>query len=216
MALTKAEIPRKEFINEKLSLSRINFDLESFGKYLKITDSFINDRLKKDLEDHDKYDSETQELLYDPLDIYIKRNNLQFYYSSIIISVYSYLEQTLLEICQVAEVDRVIKIEDISGKGVLKFKKYIEKVVGINFDNLNDEWNEITKINQLRNHFVHTSNSVLSKKESNNRINTIKEIKHLKITEFEEHYLIEFESSDVILFFIASVKKFIRGILIVD
>ena len=75
---------------------------------------------------------------------------------------------------------------------------------------MNYEWNEITKLNQLRNLFVHSSNSILKKSESKKRINTLKNIKQLKVTEKSDYYILEFESDELIRHFIEIIRVFLN------
>ena len=127
--------------------------------------------------------------------------------------MYSFFEQSLLRLAQIPEKDEKIKIDDISGNGIVStIKKYLEKVIEIDFQEINSEWNEITKLNHLRNLFVHSSNSILNKSESNKRINTLKDIKQLKITEKSDYYILEFEDDKLIRHYIEIIRVFLNKI----
>ncbi|WP_028889405.1 hypothetical protein [Tenacibaculum ovolyticum] len=206
--------PRDEFNNSDFSFQRFEFDIESFKEYLKITNSSIDEKLKSYIKEYEVIDDyEIASSLYDNEEMYIKTNTLQLYYSSIIISLYSFLEQTMLELCSITEKKKNLKIEDISGKGIFKFKTYLEKVINIDFEPVNTEWKEICQYNHLRNLFVHNSNSFMKKSTSKRRINSIKEIKGLTfIDNTNNNILIEFENDITIRNFIRTINSFISKI----
>ncbi|WP_282039655.1 hypothetical protein [Saccharicrinis aurantiacus] len=201
-------VARKEFSSEDLHFGQFVFELDSFEEYLRITNLSVQNRLKSYL---DKYYElgELSNVIFDSGESYVIERTYQLYYSSIIISLYSFLEQSMLNLCEVSNKEKDLKIDDISGKGIFRLKKYLEKVVQIDFTEINDEWNEITKYNHLRNLFVHSSNSILNKTESKGRINSIKEIKHLKVVESDNYYSIYFENDAAIKNFIETIRVFL-------
>lgn len=77
--------------------------------------------------------------------------------ASALITIYNLLEHHLNDLCLYFEAKNIskIKLNDISGKGIEKSKKYLTKVVEINFDSLNTEWSFIKSLNLVRNHIVH-------------------------------------------------------------
>ncbi len=201
------------FLSENFHFVEIDFGLDSFMEYLKLTNALIDNNVKKYLSEYNNTEDEAKDHFFDYEDVYIKEKSLQLYYSSIVISLYSFLEQSLLRLAEIAEKDRKIKIDDISGNGIIfTVKKYLEKVIEIDFEEINDEWNEITKLNHLRNLFVHSSNSILRKSESKKRINTIIAIRQLKITEKSDYYILEFENDELIRHFIKIIRQFLKKI----
>jgi hypothetical protein len=182
-------------------------------EYLKLTNALIDNNTKKYLNDYKKTEDETKDYFFNYEEVYIKEKSLQLYYSSIVISLHSFLGQSLLSLVEIAEKDRKIKIDDISGNGIIfKAKMYLEKVIEIDFKKINNEWNEITKLNQLRNLFVHSSNSILRKSESKKKISAIKTIGQLKITEKIDYYILEFENDELIRHFIKIIRLFLNKI----
>ena len=199
------------FLSEDFHFAEIDFGLDSFVEYLELTNTLIDNNVKKHLSEYDNTSDEAKDYFFDPSDIYIKQKSLQLYYSSIVISLYSFFEQSLLKLAEIPEKDKKIKIDDISGNGIIfTIKKYLEKVIEIDFKEMNYEWNEITKLNKLRNLFVHSSNSILKKSESKKRINTLKNIKQLKVTEKSDYYILEFESDELIRHFIEIIRVFLN------
>ena len=62
--------------------------------------------LKKHLSEYDNTSDEAKDYFFDPSDIYIKQKSLQLYYSSIVISLYSFFEQSLLKLAEIPEKDK--------------------------------------------------------------------------------------------------------------
>jgi len=201
------------FITEDFHFAEIDFGLDAFIEYLELTNTLIDNNVKKYLAEYNNTPDQAKDFFFDSSEVYVKEKKLQLYYSSIVISLYSFFEQSLLRLAEIPEKGKKIKIDDISGNGIVfTIKKYLEKVVEIDFQEMNDEWNEITKLNHLRNQFVHSSNSILKKSESKKRINTLKEIKQLKITEKVDCYLLEFEDDKLIRHFIEIIRAFLNKI----
>jgi len=53
--------------------------------------------------------------------------------------------QTLLE----------ITYKDMAGKGIKRARQYLEKVFGVSFDSVKEQWDEINALAKLRNSIVH-------------------------------------------------------------
>jgi len=210
MGLGKAIRPI--FSSGDFHYSQIHFELDSFIEFLDLTNKQINDRVKKHLNEYYKYPEIDRELRFNPTEAYIKQKTLQLYYSSIIISIYSFLEQSLQGLCKVAEKKHLIKVDDISGNGIFQFRKYLEKVIEIDFTEMNDEWNEITKLNHFRNVLVHSSNHKLNKSESRRKTNSIKELKHIRLTEHAEYYKIEYNDDKLIRSLVKTIRSFLHKI----
>lgn len=208
-------IARKTFVSDDFHFAQFDFQLDSYREYLKITNLTIEENLKTYVEEYKEL-GEYADYYFDSAESFVKAECLQLYYSSIIISLYSFLEQSMLRLCMISEGNQTIKISDISGKGIFQFKTYLEKVLNIDFKPINDEWNEICKYNHLRNLFVHASNSLLVKSESKKRINSIKGIKTLKISEKDNYFIIEFENDYVITKFIKTINIFLIKLYYVD
>jgi len=208
-------IARKTFVSDDFHFAQFEFQLDSYREYLKITNLTIEKNLKTYVEKYKEL-GEYVDYYFDSAESFVKVECLQLYYSSIIISLYSFLEQSMLRLCMISEGSQTIKISDIAGKGIFQFKTYLEKVVKIDFKPINDEWNEIRKYNHLRNLFVHASNSVLDKSESKKRINSIREIKDLRISEKDNYFIIDFQNDYVITNFIKTINKFLIKLYYVD
>lgn len=76
---------------------------------------------------------------------------------SVLITLYSFLENSLLVLCNryKKELELKINLSDINGKGIGKYKKYLVKVVGLDLSEINAVWQHITNIQKIRNVIVH-------------------------------------------------------------
>ncbi len=99
--------------------------------------------------------------------------------SSLLITAYSFFESKLKKICEEIQQRENIKLKvtDINGRNYIeKARKYLEKVIGVNLKDLNNEWNEIIKFQRVRNLITH-NNSNAWKDKDNPIKNQSKEVK---------------------------------------
>jgi len=84
-----------------------------------------------------------------------------FRYSSLI-SIYSFLEISMHQLCRHLKRHKNIdiEIEDIKGNGINRYKIYISKACGISFPDTLNEWSEIIKLNKIRNCLVHCEGNI--------------------------------------------------------
>ena len=76
--------------------------------------------------------------------------------NSYFIGYYSLYEHLLYDICVQVKKDKDIstEISSVDGKGIFRFRKYLEDVCKIKLSDTS-EWNEINHINAIRNSLVH-------------------------------------------------------------
>lgn len=79
------------------------------------------------------------------------------YRKSTLVSIYSFLEFTMMNLCDLVQLfyNSSLGVKDLRGKGINQAKLYLEKVAKINFEELNAEWSELVTLNKVRNHIVH-------------------------------------------------------------
>lgn len=90
------------------------------------------------------------------------------YYESLILTIYSFTEKQLFFVCKKLEQGYDMKLEDVAGKGIFKYRKYLEKVAGIDFSEISNQWNVLLKFNTIRNHLVHSHSFRLFPASNNN------------------------------------------------
>lgn len=79
------------------------------------------------------------------------------YRKSTLISIYSFLECTMMDLCDLVQLSYYspLGVKDLRGKGINQARLYLEKVAKINFEELNAEWAELVTLNRIRNYIVH-------------------------------------------------------------
>lgn len=195
----------------------VDFQLQSFREYIRITEQTIENEIKDIIKYYDKFLKEASDLdieyIYDFEEHEIKIYTRQLYYHSLFISLYSFLERKLYQICQLSEKRQSLKVEDISGDGIYKYYKYIKKVLGINLEALNTEWTEITKFNKLRNRIVHFPSQTVNKNENNKALITIlQSIENLHIIDKGEFLEFEIIDKELLIRFCQTISKFLHEI----
>ncbi len=108
--------------------------------------------------------------------------------STVFVSSYAFLEGFLDEIAAhlQSKYRYTLKLKDLNGKGVLRSKKYMLKVIGISdFFGTSQEWQRIQEYAQLRHGIVHASGRVL---DDNKRKNILK---YLSLVQFSDNFHIK-------------------------
>ena len=137
----------KEFVNE------VSSDLE---KKVKKVDADYKALSESDPE------SEYLDLLIDDYKKYQEMHST-FLYNPMLLSIYGYFENWLKKICDYDHRKGFSKItvSDLAGANYIeKSRTYLEKVAGISFDNLEDDWSRIKRIQNYRNMITHNSSNV--------------------------------------------------------
>lgn len=100
--------------------------------------------------------------------------------ASTILTLYSFFESTLYFYCKILG-DRFLESGHALPKGgILKYRLWLEKNVGVNFGPAKDSWEEINNIRQLRNLITHEFGGAYDRERIMNYINCNK---HLDLDE---------------------------------
>jgi len=148
----------------------IMMDLETFKQHTKNVESFLSQEVKN-FENHAAEITaeweyfERAEYYEDSHDEYWELSKVypNIQRKSELISIYTILENTINRICIVyqSSIDNPVKMKDLEANGIIdQAKRYLEKVVRLDFPTKHSSWEEITKIQQIRNSFVHASGHV--------------------------------------------------------
>lgn len=209
---------RKVFNDDEFQyVIEVDFQLYSFKEYIKITEQIIEKEIKEEINRYNKFLREASDIeieyQYDFEDHQTKNHIHQLYYNSIFISLYSFLEKKMYQLCKLAEKNNLIKVRDLSDDGIFKYYKYFKKVLLIDLEQLNKEWTLITKYNKLRNRLVHFPENTIEKSNNNSKhIEILKSIRNLKI--IDKGNYIEYEISDkqLLLDFWFEINSFLNKI----
>ena len=205
---------RKVFTNDSFEyVTEVDLQLESFREYIALTEENVVKDIEKQIKAYNKFLEEASEIeiehMHDFVDHEIKINTRQLYYHSLFISLYSFLERKMFQLCRISEPNQSLKIKDISGEGIFKFYTYIKKVLKIDVDALNTEWTEITKYNKLRNRIVHFPTNTIDKTDNDKLINQLKSIQHLTLNEKIDFFEFEITDTKLLLEFCFTTSKFL-------
>ncbi|MFZ1291292.1 MAG: hypothetical protein WAR79_14440 [Melioribacteraceae bacterium] len=195
----------------------VDFQLDSFREYIKLTEKTVENDIKEKIKAYDRFLKEASdaeiEYLHDFEEHEIKIHTRKLYYHSLFISLYSFLERKMYQLCRLAEEHQTLKIKDISGDGIFKYYKYFKKVLGINLDGLNAEWTEITKYNKLRNRLVHSQTNTIENGDNNKElIRTLQSINNLVVIDKGDSLEFEITDKELLMTFCSIINKFLNDV----
>lgn len=96
----------------------------------------------------------------------IEEIHIGLYRKSTLVSVYSFLENSLNILCRHMRkrYGYAVGVADLRGEGIVRARLYLEKMSNINFSLLNGEWSEISSFNKVRNCIVHSEGNIKASK----------------------------------------------------
>lgn len=186
-------------------------DLDTFKQHTKNVESFLSQEVKAFEKYAEEVTSEWEEFeraeyYEDSSDQYWELSKVypNIQRKSELISIYTILESTINRICLVyqSSIDNPVKLKDLDAHGIIdQGKRYLEKVVRLDFPSQHPSWKEIDKIQQIRNSFVHAAGHVkagnkdLIKYIKQSKFLELKNDNHIEINNgFSEHCLDVFEN----------------------
>lgn len=158
-------------VKNKISYLRCHFEkIENIFKIESeelLQEVNLENKRTKSHEDDSQYDYRPSDSLRDIEFIYLRMHR----YSAILAS-YSYLESSMLKICTDLEKRRniAISVSDLQGDGIFRCKKYLNKMAGIDFEEINHQWSDLATLNKLRNCIVHADGDAERVRGSDNFI----------------------------------------------
>ena len=130
---------------------------------------------------------------------------------SLLLTTFAFFESKLKELCNEIErdIDFRVKLNDLNkNKGDLfKYWTFLVKIFGVNGVRLEKSFNVICQHKKIRNAISH-SDGVVPKKDSN----FLKDIKFIKIVEFEDNYLVSLQK-DYLEYLINEIELFTDDLL---
>ncbi len=152
---------------------KLNFKLEPIISYLESTKSMI-DLKEIDIKNNFKeWDLRNTNGANEPeqFDLYVEDIMTQGHFrellnNSIYLVIYSVFETEFKNLCELSgeHFKSNLKVNDIASRGgyVGQCKKYMEKVIKLDLDDLNNEWIKIKKHQLIRNSIAHNSGALKS------------------------------------------------------
>lgn len=104
----------------------------------------------------------------------IEEIHVGMYRKSTLVSVHSFLENSLNSLCRHLYARRTypVKLDDLRGEGIVRAKNYLEKLAKVDFIALNGEWSHLMTFNKIRNCIVHCEGDI----KSSNSTSTLQDI----------------------------------------
>lgn len=182
----------------RIELSSIQIELDSLNNYI---DDIAENIYQKQTE-LEKLHAETRDDSPDfaeELDSYFSDEYHRYHqlfptfaYNSTLVSQFSFFESRLKILCELDQSKNFspIKLSDLAGKDIDKCKKYLQKVVGLNFSDVQNNWKKITDIQNLRNNIVHNASVIPNDPHYNDIINIIKSDKRITFSEQDRNFYI--------------------------
>jgi hypothetical protein len=127
-------------------------------------------------------------------------------------SIYSFIEKKMLFICSALGAKQQIKVNDIAGKGIFKFRTYLAKVIGIDFQPIEKDWQQLLKFNKLRNFIIHSEGSRTVAMNNQDLISFLKSVKGVDIKENGEAITFHILTVDILIDFIAVANAILHFI----
>lgn len=131
---------------------------------------------------------------------------------SMFLTIYSLFENEFVNLCEYA--GRIqgtdLRPKDLPGNNyIAQCRKFVTKVLEVNLDNLQSEWEEITKFQTFRNSFAHNHQILKDKKPSD--IDFIKKTNGISLD--EQTFQINIENDEFLIFLINKLVKFLDSII---
>ncbi|MBU8729152.1 hypothetical protein KM915_03660 [Cytobacillus oceanisediminis] len=172
-------IIRWKYENKMDTLLDVDIEFTNYlVKNIKTMDYEINEQIA--YMEHDDYDDDVHIEWYEDFEkrfMSIKVDHHNIMKNSVFLQVYFTFEDTLYQYCKVLEAvsKSKIKLKDLNGQGIEKYKNYLSKVFNLENAFSSNEWNIITCYNQIRNVLVHNGGIVSenNKEKVNKSINQI-------------------------------------------
>ncbi|GAA6133953.1 hypothetical protein NBRC116188_07420 [Oceaniserpentilla sp. 4NH20-0058] len=149
-------------IAKKIKFLKYHFDkieavFEEERKQYIQADKIEQERTKNDEDDHN-YNYEYSQALREIEMVYLRMHRY-----TAILTLYSYLEDTLNQICDISKKNLVIEksYKNFKGSGIKRAKEYLKKEINVDFTCVNSEWSALSILNELRNCIMHGNGNLL-------------------------------------------------------
>lgn len=166
--------------------TNLTTDITLFRHLIEELEVFYNEEIKKINEEknldpglfiQDFEEIEEREMILDELESNIVTKQIYLRYGTLM-SLYSFLEISLLKLSNfIKETNNIaLKPSELQGKGIKKYKLYLEKVVGLDLSHLKATWDNLCHLSEVRNQVAHNNGLITKKSESEIKIRNIKNV----------------------------------------
>lgn len=207
--------------NEWDYFKEIHFFFESYYFYADEVNHFIDKEIGSAKQAYEKF---SKEIEVDPnlepewfayfSNVQAKIGLTDIYYDSLIMTLYSFVERKLFFLSNHLAQELTIKLNDITGKGIFKYQKYLTKVCGIDFSEINADWTNLLGFNKLRNQIVHSEGVRSIPKSNQELIQFLKGISGVVLNEEGDAISYHYSTDDILKTFAATARTIIDHVYI--
>ncbi len=189
-------VPKENISSQKILTiyfdSKVKNDIKDLSDYVTKIDDFLEAdkaRLLDQKEGEKEEDSsDSHNIMHGLLFRLGYERHLDIFTRSAVVTIYTFLEFMLNDICEKVEMitSTNIKPIDFKGNGIVRSKEYLEKVHSIDFSSIKTEWGFLLNFNSVRNSLSHAAGSLEATKSSNKLVNIIGSTSGLELVRGKE------------------------------
>lgn len=138
-----------------------------------------------------------------------------YLYHSTLVSLYSLLEVTLIELCDLIAIktEFPILLDQISGQNIIvKTRIFLSKVANLNFQKLDTQWLTITQIQKIRNLIIHENSCIKSQTAPADIVKLIKKFGVIDIENEREYFYLT--NPEILFETISLIENFFEKIIV--
>lgn len=189
------------------------FFFQSFLFYAAETNKFIQREIENERARYEEYlksaegdpDEIREDFMFE-LDLKTKEGMADIYFDSLIVTLYSFIEKKMLQLCRYFEAQQAFKVNEISGDGIFKYQKYLERVANMDFSEIKEEWEQLGHFKKLRNILVHSDGVRIIPTKESGLIHFLKGQPGIKLAASSDGTVFHFEDAQLIFYFYRCAK----------
>lgn len=164
-------IDQKNKFTQRMLITLAKDRLEDFREYTFDIESKFHTDKKKIASRYEELSKEFPEDRIDELyeDFSVEYGTIEetfigMYRKSTLVSIYSFLEDSLNSLCKhlYSMHKYPITLDDLAGKGIVRAKVYLEKLAKVDFSKINTEWTDLSTLIRIRNCIIHCDGDIES------------------------------------------------------
>nr|WP_294994496.1 hypothetical protein [uncultured Sediminibacterium sp.] len=196
---------------------KLKTDLDYLKEYIHFNIKKLNERNAKlnNLLNEEKNEQPQFSDFFEKIYLQDKIRIPTYLYHSTLVSLYSLLEVTLIEICDLItlKTEFPIPLDQISGQNIIgKTRIFLSKVANLNFQKLDTQWLTITQIQKLRNLIIHENSCIKSHSAPSDLLQLIKKFGVIDIENEREYFYLT--NPEILFDTILLIESFFEKIII--
>ena len=188
---------------------------QSFGLFIEQINAFIENDVVSQKEIYEKYRAEYKDQdLFEQWNYEIElkstENLVDIYYDAFLISMYSFTEKKMFILSNYLSSNHQVKVQDLAGSGIFKYRLYLSKVCGIDFAPIEKDWQILLNYNTLRNHLVHAEGNRSLPKNKQPLLQFLKNTHGVMLTDLGEYVSLHFSEDSILYDFLNCSQRIVE------